>query len=219
MRPRRRLVYSLVSVSALALAGAGVVAVPSTAAPGPEDDVEITILGTNDFHGRIEADGDFAGAAVMAGAVNAFRADNENTVFAAAGDLIGASTFTSFVQDDNPTVEALNAAGLEVSAVGNHEFDQGYQDLLDRITGTADRIKAEWEYLGANVKVKDGEAYDELAESWTQEFDDVTVGFVGVVTEHLPSLVSPSGIAMLDVLDPTERRTMQPPTSRRTAPM
>lgn len=44
------------------------------------------------------------------------RTANPNTVFAAAGDLIGASTFTSFIQQDVPTIEGLNAAGLEVSA-------------------------------------------------------------------------------------------------------
>ena len=53
-------------------------------------------------------------------------------IFAAAGDLIGASTFESFVQDDEPTIDALNEMGLEVSAAGNHEFDQGYDDLVGR---------------------------------------------------------------------------------------
>ena len=67
---------------------------------------------------------------MLAGAVKELRAENPNTVFAAAGDLIGASTFESFIQKDEPTLDALNEAGLEVSAAGNHEFDQGYEDLL-----------------------------------------------------------------------------------------
>ncbi|HEY9412548.1 MAG TPA: ExeM/NucH family extracellular endonuclease [Jiangellaceae bacterium] len=164
--------------------------------PGP---VEIDVLGTNDFHGRLQADGQAAGAAVLAGAVDQLRAENPNTVFAAAGDLIGASTFTSFIQQDNPTIDALNEAGLDVSAVGNHEFDQGYTDLMDRVVP-----RASWEYIGANVKVKDEHAgdFDELAESWITEVGGVQIGFVGAVTEHLPELVTPSGIAMLDVLDP-----------------
>ena len=61
---------------------------------------------------------------MLAGAVKQLRAENPNTVFAAAGDLIGASTFESFIQKDKPTIDALNEAGLEVSAVGNHEFDR-----------------------------------------------------------------------------------------------
>ena len=74
-----------------------------------------------------------AGAAVLAGAVKQLRTANPNTVFAAAGDLIGASTFESFIAKDKPTIDALNEAGLEVSSVGNHEFDQGYNDLVNRV--------------------------------------------------------------------------------------
>ncbi|MFB7251448.1 ExeM/NucH family extracellular endonuclease [Microbacterium sp. NPDC056234] len=155
--------------------------------------VSIDIVTINDFHGRIEADGKAAGAAVLAGAVQQQREANPNTVFAAAGDLIGASTFTSFIQDDNPTIDALNAAGLDVSAAGNHEFDQGWEDLDGRVQDRAD-----WEYISANVFVTEtGEPA--LAPSWVTELDGVKVGFIGAVTEELDSLVSPDGIADLEV--------------------
>jgi 5'-nucleotidase len=108
--------------------------------------VDINVVTVNDFHGRIEQASPSGGAAVLAGAVKQIRAANPNTVFAAAGDMIGASTFTSFIQQDNPTIDALNAAGLDVSSVGNHEFDQGFADLTDRVIP-----RALWEYLGANV--------------------------------------------------------------------
>lgn len=165
-----------------------IVGLSATAPP-----VSIDIVTINDFHGRIEADGAAAGAAVLAGAVQQFRAANPNTLFAAAGDLIGASTFTSFIQDDNPTIDALNAAGLDVSAAGNHEFDQGWADLRDRVQDRAD-----WEYISANVFLTEtGETA--LAPSWVTELDGVKVGFVGAVTEDLDSLVSKEGIADLEV--------------------
>ncbi|WP_307861147.1 ExeM/NucH family extracellular endonuclease [Microbacterium sp. SD291] len=155
--------------------------------------VSIDVITMNDFHGRIEADGAAAGAAVMAGAVQQFRDANPNTIFAAAGDLIGASTFTSFINDDNPTIDALNAAGLDVSAAGNHEFDQGWADLRDRV-----QERADWEYISSNVFVTEtGEPA--LAPAWVKELDGVKVGFVGAVTEDLDSLVSPDGIADLEV--------------------
>ncbi|MFS0852796.1 ExeM/NucH family extracellular endonuclease [Microbacterium sp. 179-I 3D4 NHS] len=155
--------------------------------------VSIDVVTINDFHGRIEADGAAAGAAVVAGAVQQFRAANPNTIFAGVGDLIGASTFTSFINDDNPTIDALNAAGLEVSAAGNHEFDQGWEDLRDRVQDRAD-----WEYISSNVFVTEtGEPA--LAPAWIKELQGVRVGFVGAVTEDLDSLVSPEGIADLEV--------------------
>ena len=96
---------------------------------------------------------------MLAGAVKQLRGVNPNTVFAAAGDLIGASTFESFIQKDKPTIDALNEAGLEVSAVGNHEFDQGYDDLVNRVMAPYNEDTnpyggASWKYLGANVKFK-----------------------------------------------------------------
>ena len=155
--------------------------------------VDINIVTVNDFHGRIEADGAAAGAAVLAGAVQQVRAANPNTIFAAAGDLIGASTFTSFIQDDNPTIDALNAAGLDVSAAGNHEFDQGWADLRDRV-----QPRADWEYLSANVFLTET-GKPAMAPSWVKDVQGVKVGFIGAVTEDLDTLVSPDGMKGLEV--------------------
>ena len=160
--------------------------------------VDIDLVTVNDFHGRIEQSAPSGGIAALSTAVKQIRAENPNTVFAAAGDMIGASTFTSFIQQDVPTIEALNAAGLDVSAVGNHEFDQGFADLTDRVMPLA-----LWEYLGANV-YKKGTTEPALPEYWTQTFDDVTIGFVGAVTDELPSLVSPDGIKDITVGEPVE---------------
>jgi 5'-nucleotidase len=170
-------------------------AAPASAA---DDPVEIDVVTINDFHGRIEADGAAAGAAALATAVSQVREANPNTIFAAAGDLIGASTFTSFIQDDNPTIDALNAAGLEVSATGNHEYDKGWADLRDHVLPRAD-----WEYINANV-VRSSTGEPALAPSWVKEVDGVRVGFIGAVTEALGSLVSPDGIADFDVRDIAE---------------
>ena len=160
--------------------------------------VDIDLATVNDFHGRIEQSAPSGGIAALSSAVKQIRAQNPNTIFAAAGDMIGASTFTSFIQQDVPTIEALNEAGLDVSAVGNHEFDQGFDDLTDRVMPLA-----QWEYLGANVYEK-GTKTPALPEYFIQKFDGVSIGFVGAVTDELPSLVSPAGIEDIEVGDPAE---------------
>jgi 5'-nucleotidase len=190
--------------------------VVTTALPAHAAPVDIQILGTNDFHGRLLANGDEAGAAQFAGAVAQLEAENPNTLFAAGGDLIGASTFESFIQKDKPTLDALNAAGLDVSAAGNHEFDAGYADLVDRVMAPYDADAnpeggAEWQYLAANVRKNSDDSYalPDVAASpgtsdggtWMAEVGGVQVGFVGTVTEDLPSLVSPDGIADVKVTD------------------
>ncbi|MBI4935490.1 MAG: bifunctional metallophosphatase/5'-nucleotidase [Actinobacteria bacterium] len=188
-RSRFRLGFAAFAVAAAAI---GVSTAPSAEAATP---VVINLVTVNDFHGRIERSAPSGGIAALSTAVQQIRATNPNTVFAAAGDMIGASTFTSFIAQDVPTIESLNAAGLQVSAVGNHEFDQGYSDLVNRVLPLAN-----WEYLGANVETTD--AAPELPEYWTQTFEGITIGFVGAVTDELPSLVSPAGIANLVIETP-----------------
>lgn len=195
---------AVAGAAALALALGG--AAPAGAAPGNGNafgpEVRINLVTVNDFHGRIEESGTAGGIARLSSAVESFRRGNPNTIFAAAGDMIGASTFTSFIQDDVPTIETLNAAGLDVSSVGNHEFDKGFADLTDRVMPLAD-----WEYLGANVFDRlTGEPA--LPEYWIADVGEgskaVTVGFVGAVTDELPSLVSPAGIEDITVGSPVD---------------
>jgi predicted extracellular nuclease/2',3'-cyclic-nucleotide 2'-phosphodiesterase (5'-nucleotidase family) len=163
---------------------------------------DVQIIGSNDYHGRLAA------GPRLAAYVKAARQANPNTVFAAAGDLVGATTFESFIQHDKPTIDVMNEAGLDVSAVGNHEFDAGYDDLVNRIMAPYDADTnpeggAEWQYLGANVKFK-ADGSDALEGTWIQDFGDVEVGFVGAVTEDLPSLVAADGIADIEVTDIVE---------------
>ncbi|MFC5495745.1 5'-nucleotidase C-terminal domain-containing protein [Nocardioides caricicola] len=198
---------ALATVSGLALVASSAALVSSTA-DAATPNVYVNVVATNDFHGRIKSNGVEAGAAVLAGAVDQMRATWPNTVFAAAGDLIGASTFESFINQDKPTIDALNAAGLEVSAAGNHEFDKGYDDLVNRVLAPYDATTnpyggAEWEYIAANVMMKDTED-PALDPTFVKVFNqgavnEVKVGFVGAVTEHLPELVTPSGIEEIEV--------------------
>ena len=175
------------------------------AAPAMADSRDVTVIGINDFHGRLlpNASTGEAGAAVMVGKIQALRATNPNMVFAAAGDLIGASTFESFVAQDKPTIDVFNAAGLDVSAAGNHEFDQGYNDLVNRVLAPYDATTnpyggAQWEYLAANVRKRADDSHA-LPDRWIKTVNGVKVGFVGAVTEELPALVNPAGISDLKV--------------------
>lgn len=176
-----------------------VFAIDDRLAPATTD---IQVLTINDFHGRIEqnlGNGE-AGAAVLAGAVDAFEAENPNTLFVSAGDNIGASTFTSFIQDDEPTIEALVAAGLDLGAVGNHEFDQGWDDLTDRVLPSFGDTAFG---LGANVYLK-GTDTPALPEYSVQTVDGVRVGFIGTVTEQTAAMVSPAGITAIEFGDQLE---------------
>ncbi|UCN13290.1 ExeM/NucH family extracellular endonuclease [Cellulomonas iranensis] len=159
--------------------------------------VDLTFLNINDFHGRIDAN-----TVKFAGTVEQQRAAADGPVaFLSAGDNIGASLFASAVQDDQPTIDVLNALDLRASAVGNHEFDKGYDDLVDRVIAGGDN--AAFPYLGANVYEK-GTTTPALDEYALLDMGGVSVAVIGVVTEETPTLVTPGGIAGLDFGDPVE---------------
>ncbi|TFD37983.1 ExeM/NucH family extracellular endonuclease [Cryobacterium sp. TMT2-10] len=156
-------------------------------------DVDINLLNINDFHGRIDAN-----TVKFAGTVEQLRAEygDASTLFLSDGDNIGASLFASASQGDKPTIDVLNALDLKASAVGNHEFDQGFSDLTGRVADAAD-----FDYLGANV-YQLGTETPAMQEYATYVVNGVTVGVIGAVTEETSALVSPNGIASLSFGDP-----------------
>ncbi len=173
------------------------VVVGLTAGDANEGPVDLTFLNINDFHGRIDAN-----TVKFAGTVEQQRAAADGPVaFLSAGDNIGASLFASAVQDDQPTIDVLNALDLGASAIGNHELDKGYDDLVDRVIAGGEN--ARFPYLGANV-YREGTTTPALDEYALLDMGGVTVGVIGVVTEETPTLVTPGGIAALDFGDPVE---------------
>ncbi|WP_436524209.1 ExeM/NucH family extracellular endonuclease [Actinoplanes sp. HUAS TT8] len=163
-----------------------------TSAPKP---IDLQLLSINDFHGRIEQPtAGNGGAAQLVGLVNKLRGENPNTLWSASGDLVGASTFVSSIANDDPTLDALNAGGLSVSSVGNHEFDKGADDLLNHLDQ-----KANFPYLAANVYKDDKRILPGYS---VQTVGGVRVGYIGVVTLETPNMVSPDGVKGLDFRDP-----------------
>src|SRR6516164_5956507 len=133
--------------------------------------VSVQILGINDFHGALEtptganaAVGDVTagGAAYLATHLARATASNPNSIVVGAGDLIGASPLLSSLMHNEPAIEALNAMHLAISAVGNHELDRGWQELLrlqkggchptDGCGGGRRFTGARFQYLAANVR-------------------------------------------------------------------
>ena len=181
---------------------------------------EVQILALNDFHGNLEpptgsggriGTTDAGGVEYLATHVRQLRETNpKNTVFVSAGDLIGATPLISALFHDEPTIEAFNLMGLDYNGVGNHEFDEGVDELLRMqdggchpVDGCADGDPfhgAEFDFLAANVKYKaDGETI--FPPYAIHHFNGVKVAFVGMTLEGTPSIVSPAGISHVDFFD------------------
>jgi 5'-nucleotidase len=203
-------------------------AAPSRAqTPAP---VELRILAINDFHGYLRpppggitiADPEdktkkmtvaAGGAEHMATLVRELREGRNNTIFVAAGDLIGASPFLSALFHDEPTIEALSMMGLNISSVGNHEFDEGKDELLRMQNGgchPTDKCRGPHPFTGAKFRYLAASTFERATGRRVfpgyeiKEFDGIPVAFIGLTLKGTPSLVSPVGIAGLEFRDEAE---------------
>jgi len=193
------------------------------------DTVDVQLLAFNDYHGNLEPPSGSGGriGSTDAGGVEYFathiadlKATNPNTIVVGAGDMIGASPLLSALFHDEPSIESLNEAGLQVTAVGNHEFDEGATELLRMQNGGChpkDKCQdgtpfegSKFQYLSANVfllptaaekaaaaKNKKPRAKPLLPAYTIKEVGGVKIGFIGMTLEGTPKIVTPSGVAGL----------------------
>ncbi|MCC7548023.1 MAG: bifunctional metallophosphatase/5'-nucleotidase [Burkholderiales bacterium] len=177
------------------------------------DSVRVRVLAINDFHGQLEPAAEAAGspgaaslggAAWLAAHVRRLAAASPHHVFVSAGDLINASPFISALFQDEPTIEAMDTMGLALNGVGNHEFDEGVDELLRMQRGGCHpafgcRFRPRFDgarlrFLAANVvRRSDGEtlfpAYEIL------QFGPVRIAFIGVTLQATAGLVNAQRIA------------------------
>lgn len=193
----RRPLVALAGAGALAAASLSTAAAAHAATPVTDIDpalARVNLLTINDFHGRIDETTGPSLACTLRTAETALG----SSMFVSSGDNIGASLFVSSSQEDNPTLDYLNALGLDVSAVGNHEFDKGFGDLTGRV---ADR--ADFPYLGANVYER-GSTTPALPEYHIQEVGGLRVAVIGAVTQQTATMVSPTGVSGITFGDPVD---------------
>lgn len=193
-----------------------------------QNPAQVRIIAINDFHGHLEPGNNVVqvpdpldaaksvplrsgGAAYVATRIRQLQAEQPHNVLVSTGDLIGASPLISGLFLDEPTIEVMNAIGIDVNAVGNHEFDRGTRELLRIVDGgcrtdaTGDRVScaspthtypgARFPFIAANVQDREGKPL--FASTVVRSVDGVKVGFIGAVTRSTPGIVQLSGIAGL----------------------
>ena len=197
--------------------------------------VIVKLIALNDFHGNIEVPAEnnggsvvlkdtanaagttvrTGGAAYLATLIRQLKSDNPNNIFVGAGDMVGATPVTSTLTHDEATIDVLNQIGLEVTSVGNHEFDHGKAELLRQqkggcypggVIGTDTCIKegrfsgAQYQYLSANVvDLESGTTL--FPATYVKHFGSVSVGFIGLTLKGTPEVVTSTGVAGLNFLD------------------
>jgi 5'-nucleotidase len=193
------------------------VAVSAEKSDPPGQLVQLQLLAFNDYHGHVESnaagtvDGlNAGGGEYLSAMLKNLRAGNKFSLTVAAGDLIGGSPAFSGLFHDEPSVESLNAMGLNVSGVGNHEFDEGVTELLRMQNGGCHPVDgcyfpaepfagANFKWLAANVVDQNGNT--PLPPYWITKIESINVAFIGMTLEATDTLVAASGIQGWDFLD------------------
>jgi 5'-nucleotidase len=192
--------------------------------------VDVRILAINDFHGNLEPPPGgiritdphdpaktiavpAGGAEHMATLVRQLREGHPNTIFVAAGDLIGASPLLSAMFHDEPTIESLSMMGLAIASVGNHEFDEGKDELLRMQNGgchPVDGCQGPHPFTGATFRYLAASTIDNATGKTVfppyavRTFGGIPVAFIGLTLKQTPDIVSPAGVAGLTFKDEAE---------------
>ncbi|GAB2567733.1 bifunctional metallophosphatase/5'-nucleotidase [Kribbella endophytica] len=245
--PRAVALLAAGAAVALGLATGGTVTQAAPAKPKPTH-TQINLLALNDFHGNLapnpatsssgNVNGTPAGGAEylathLENLRAAAKAQGQESVTVAAGDLIGASPLLSAAFHDEPTIEAMNEMGLDAASVGNHEFDEGWHELLRMQTGgclndgdgqnnqnscpdkKAKFKGADFDYLSANVFFDNTQ--QTLLDAYTvKKFKSgQKIAFIGMTLEATPNIVTKSGVEGLKFTDEVETANALVPKLRK----
>jgi 5'-nucleotidase len=230
--PEHQLSFSIVTRASWVATGclASIVTVAAVVQVGQNADatVDVQLLAINDFHGGLEpaaggtgriGNQDAGGIEYLATHLARLKATNPNTVVVSAGDNIGATPLLSSLFHDEPTIEALSAAGLQVSALGNHDLDEGWWELYriqkggchpgDGCQDGTPFAGAAFSYLAANVTLDPAKADPKmlalagiqtpeprplLPASAVREVGGVRIGFIGLILQGAPAVILANSI-------------------------
>lgn len=144
----------------------------------------ITLLHTNDLHARLlPLENGRGGFAALAAVIRQERTGCRWCLLVNAGDLVQGSP-VSTIYRGLPVYRIANLFGYDVSTVGNHDFDYGWERLRDF------ENTAKYPLVASNIVDEGGRLL--FRRAWTvKKVNGIRVAFLGAVTNALPSLTTP----------------------------
>ena len=160
---------------------------------------EIVVLSINDFHGALAPAGKNVGAVKLVDAIKTEKAKNpEGTIIVSAGDNYQGSAMSNLMYGE-PVSAVFKEMGIELSAVGNHEFDWG----VDRISKWAE--DGGFDFVCTNIYDKRTNQPVDWAEPFAIiEKEGVKVGFIGLATPETAYKTLKANVVNYEFRDPVE---------------
>jgi len=175
--------------------------------PGsPRARTPVTFLQINDVYATAPVEG--AGGLARVAALKRQLADAGRTPFLVlAGDFLSPSVASSVFKGEQ-MIAALNAAGLDLATLGNHEFDFGDDALIARMH------EAKWQWVVSNVvDTRTGQPIGDAAPYLVKSFGALKVGFIGLCLNT--SEISRNKLTHTRLADPLEAAAQYLPRAKR----
>ncbi|WP_433617419.1 5'-nucleotidase C-terminal domain-containing protein [Paenibacillus cellulositrophicus] len=166
----------------------------NTPEPSAPSGKHITILHTNDMHGRAVEASPEMGFAKVTGIFNQYRSKNPDTLVLDAGDAVHGTPFATLVQGES-IVKVMNEMGYDAMVPGNHEFNYGWKHLVE----LSKELK--FPMLSANVIQSDGTTL--FKPYIIKEVDGVKFGIIGLSTPETAYKTNPTNVTGLKFADPS----------------
>ena len=155
--------------------------------------VNITILGIGDIYNFAEEDGR-GGVARLNAIARAEREANPNFLYVFDGDMLSPSILSGFDQGQN-MVDLTNIVPFDIAVPGNHEFDFGVNNFIEKMAVSA------YPWAAVNITNADGSAVVGVGGTMMKEFEGVKVALVPVAQDTTPEVTSSGDLLFGDTVE------------------
>jgi len=123
---------------------------------------KLTVLHTNDVHSRIDPfpmDGGvnqgLGGVAARAEIIEKIRSEQDHVLLLDAGDIFQGTPYFNFYKGE-PEIKAMSSMKYDATAIGNHDFDAGLDNLATQLTNNATfpMVVANYDFSGTPMEYK-----------------------------------------------------------------
>jgi 5'-nucleotidase/UDP-sugar diphosphatase len=165
-----------------------------TAAPAAlAETVTLTLLGIGDIY-DFAGDGDRGGFARLNAVARAERAANPNTLYLFDGDMLSPSILSGFDKGQN-TIDLTNLVPFDLAVPGNHEFDFGPENFLEKMAAST------YPWAAINITQKDGTPVPGLGGVTVRQIAGLKIALIPVAQDTTPQVSRPGDLRFLPTVE------------------
>lgn len=167
------------SISAWIFSATALVALPQASMA---ETIKLTLLGVGDIYSFADDNGR-GGFARLNAVARAERAANPNTIYVFDGDMLSPSILSGFDKGQN-TIDLTNLEPFDLAVPGNHEFDFGPENFLEKVAAS------KYPWAAINITQADGTPLPGVGGVMVKEIAGLKIALIPVAQDTSPTVAS-----------------------------